>query len=177
MKKLRIDWIAMAVAFRQTGMSLTNFYKSPMFCQFCTHQTPSRSSFSRCMSQVLASLDAMQKIDERTDITSDEITSLETVTAKSLRVEDFDDAELNELTVVHNPKISFQKSYASFHLFDGKRFAENRINVLHFGIVASKERAEVANPAKLAVGEVRPLRLLDHNYSFSRPSVLIVSRY
>ncbi len=87
MKKLRIDWIAMTVAFRQADMSFTEFYKSPMFRQFCTHQTPSRSSFFRCMSQALASLDAMQKIDERSDFTPDEITSLETVTVKSLEPE------------------------------------------------------------------------------------------
>lgn len=60
---------------------------------------------------------------------------------------------------MHNPEISFQKSYESFHVFDDKRFAENSLNVLHSGVVASKGRAEAANPTKLAVGKVRPLRL------------------
>ena len=63
------------------------------------------------------------------------------------------------LANVHNPEISFQKSYESFHVFDDKRFAENSLNVLSSGVVASKGRAEAANPTKLAVGKVRPLRL------------------
>lgn len=69
------------------------------------------------------------------------------------------DLGINMTTALHNPEISFQKSYESFHVFDDKRFAENSLNVLSSGVVASKGRAEAANPTKLAVGKVRPLRL------------------